>query len=597
MMSVLRLPDRRLLLILGGAIAPLVGLLCLGIWTIRQERELAEKRLNDDRGKTVSIAGQELAARLQTLILRAMSGSVGPADAEIALFASLESGTLRFPWHTLAPTDREERDYVEGQKAMSADPAVAIARLRQMSVHNDANVRAHALSLLAVALRRGGMQHEATAADTELYRFPPEATDEYGIPFFLYAAKRMVTSPERAAIVAKLETELRRAWIPATAAFFIADIARQAGPIGAPLERAALDRGKEIERAAALLGEASGDHSTFWRMSDDAGEPLLAGLSETRKTAIAVRADAVFNSIHLPAGVEWVTGSRSDGATAYDNAPQIKIRFGPDHGVESSIPRQILYMTSLGLITITTAFSALLLHRDIRRESRLAALRSAFVSSVSHELRTPIAAIRAYAEMLDLDRAEAAARPAYLKTIIGETERLSRLVEGVLEFSRAEQSKRVYTFHPMRLNEIVESAVGAMRYTLDQGGFEVRIRRVADPSVRGDRHALEQVFVNLLNNAVKYSGERREIDICVRLEDGSGIVEVRDYGVGIAAEDQQKIFERFYRVEDSTAKNVPGVGLGLSIVEEIVRGHGGRVAVESAPGRGSAFSVILPLEP
>jgi len=199
--------------------------------------------------------------------------------------------------------------------------------------------------------------------------------------------------------------------------------------------------------------------------------------------------------------------------------------------------------------------------------------------------------------MLDLNRAEAAARPAYLKTIIGETERLSRLVEGVLEFSRAEQSKRVYTFHPMRLNEIVESAVGAMRYTLDQGGFEVRIRRVADPSVRGDRHALEQVFVNLLNNAVKYSGERREIDICVRLEDGSGIVEVRDYGVGIAAEDQQKIFERFYRVEDSTAKNVPGVGLGLSIVEEIVRGHGGRVAVESAPGRGSAFSVILPLEP
>ncbi len=563
-------PDRRTLLLTCGVSAPCVMLLVLGIWIMRQDRELAEKRAADDHGRIATLAGQELSARLERLMVRAVTGEVKPADRDIALVGSLESGAVRFPWQ---------------REAASLADREPIARAR-------------ATLLSVTALHKAGRDREASAAGRGLLAMPAHIADEYGVPYFFYAAKRIAGSPEASPdLLRNLEAALNGAWLPPAATYMIADIARQTGRAGDATQQRALARAKEIERAMSMLSEIASRGSPP-RISLDAEEGLLASMAEAgggKKIVAAVRASSVLNSISLPSGARWAMGSGNGGLPVSDAAPQLKIQFVGPAPNESFFPRQLLYAGALGLVFLTTALSAFLLYRDMRRQAGLARLRSAFVSSVSHELRTPIATIRAYAEMLDMGRIEAAQRPAYLKTIIGESERLGRLVEGVLEFSRLEQGKRTYRFEPVPLNEVIQSAAQAMHCALEQNGFQLRIDSQSDLCVSADRHAMEQVFINLLSNAIKYSAARREIDLGVRQEGGNAIVQIRDYGVGIALEHQERIFERFYRAEAPDGRRVPGVGLGLSIVEQIVTAHGGRVAVESAPREGSAFSVILPL--
>jgi signal transduction histidine kinase len=132
-------------------------------------------------------------------------------------------------------------------------------------------------------------------------------------------------------------------------------------------------------------------------------------------------------------------------------------------------------------------------------------------------------------------------------------------------------------------------------YSLQQGGFSVRIEAEPIPPVRAEREAIEQAITNLLSNAIKYSGESREIHIELRREADRAVVRIRDFGLGITAEEQPRIFERFYRTRQSRECSIPGTGLGLALVEQIVKAHGGEVTVNSRPGEGSAFSILLPL--
>src|ERR1051326_546254 len=347
MMAFLRrpFPDRRTVLLIAGAVAPCVGLLCLGIWIIHQERELAEKRVVDDRARMASFAGQELSARLETAVLRAVSGRVTPADGEIALIGSLESGVVRFPWQPVETHGLTQADLADAGEAMYRDPENAVGRLRQVwKQSTSVNSRAKALLLMAIALRRAGRIGEAAGAERDLRLLPVSVADEYGVPYFLYAAKQTATSPEAApSLLRDLDAALRNAWLPPMAVFMIADIARQVGPAGVSVEQRALMRARELERAIALLSGISAGTSVPWRISTDPEAPLMAAISEPKKLMAVFRARSVLNSIPLPSGAEWVIGSGRRGLAVHDSMPQLKIQFASTPAIGGSFPRQLLY--------------------------------------------------------------------------------------------------------------------------------------------------------------------------------------------------------------------------------------------------------------
>jgi len=255
-------------------------------------------------------------------------------------------------------------------------------------------------------------------------------------------------------------------------------------------------------------------------------------------------------------------------------------------------------LLALLLVLSATLFGAYLLWRDVRREVQMAEMRSQFVSSVSHELKTPLTAIRMFAETLRLGRSkDLETQKEYLDTIVNESERLTRLLNNVLDFSKIEQGKRIYRPETASLSEIIQTAARAMEYPLSQQGFKLHVQ--ADeglPEVRVDRDAIEQAILNLLHNAMKYSGESRDIELRLQRKDGHALIQVVDRGVGIDPREKERIFEKFYRIPSEENKRLPGTGLGLTLVSHIAKAHGGHIEVESAPGRGSTFSIYLPLE-
>jgi signal transduction histidine kinase len=248
-----------------------------------------------------------------------------------------------------------------------------------------------------------------------------------------------------------------------------------------------------------------------------------------------------------------------------------------------------------------TALSVLLLLVSLaltiqahRRSAELARMQSDFVAHVSHQLKTPLSLLSAATETLEMDRVRSPDRFAeYLRTIHAEAARLSQLVQRVLEFSRMQQ-RRDYEFESADLAALVRETVAAFADGLSARGFAFDVR-VDGPSplVRADPAALEQVLINLLDNAVKYSGAERDIAVRVYTNRGSAIVDIIDRGMGIAPREQKRIFERFYR---APGPGRPGFGLGLPIVKELIDAHGGGVDVDSVPGGGSTFRVRLPLD-
>jgi len=255
-----------------------------------------------------------------------------------------------------------------------------------------------------------------------------------------------------------------------------------------------------------------------------------------------------------------------------------------------------LMITFIGLVAMVILVATIAGLRYTARQLELAHLKSSFVSNVTHELKTPIALIRLSAETLQLRRFSTPAEgDAFLAGIARETRRLQQLVDNILDFARLEAGQAELRPGTVDLARVVRETVEDFRPRLEQQGFRVALDLPEGlPPVRGDAAMLQHCVLNLLDNALKYSRERREVEVSVEARDGAVAASVTDHGIGIAPADQKRIFEKFVRVQTGLVHDVKGAGLGLSLVHQIVRAHGGRVELASSPGEGSTFTLVLP---
>jgi len=240
--------------------------------------------------------------------------------------------------------------------------------------------------------------------------------------------------------------------------------------------------------------------------------------------------------------------------------------------------------------------ATLLVIRDVTQARRLTATRRDFVANASHELKTPVASIRAAAETLRdgaIDDPPAARR--FTEQLEREAVRMSRIVADLLDLSRLETGSEMDD--QVRLDAVAADEVERMGDAAGIRGVAISVDATAVPAVRGSARDLSLMVRNLIDNAVRYTGDGGSVDVSVRAEDDSVVVKVADTGIGIPQRELPRIFERFYRVDRARSRETGGTGLGLSIVRHVTENHGGEVTVESELGQGTVFEVRLPTAP
>ncbi len=260
--------------------------------------------------------------------------------------------------------------------------------------------------------------------------------------------------------------------------------------------------------------------------------------------------------------------------------------------------RRGIYLYMFILLAGILIFGLTLTIRIVSHELELGKLKSDFVSTVSHEFKSPLTSIRQLAEMLQTGRVPSEERrQRYYDVLLEQSERLSLLIDNILDFAKMEEGKKEFEFEMVDMGLLLGELVSTIQQQVRHEGFTVQIQIDTPlPSIQADRAAITQAITNLIDNAIKYSAGAKNVHVRGFTENQYLIISVQDFGVGIQPEEIDKVFERFYRGGDELTRTVRGSGLGLTLVRQIVQAHHGSVHVESEPGRGSTFSIRLPLQ-
>ncbi len=260
--------------------------------------------------------------------------------------------------------------------------------------------------------------------------------------------------------------------------------------------------------------------------------------------------------------------------------------------------RRGIYLFMFILLAGILIFGLILTTRTVAHELELSRMKSDFVSTISHEFKSPLSSIRQLSEMLQSGRVPSEEyRQQYYDVLVEQSERLSLLIDNILDFSKLEEGKKEFDFRMVDIGVLLQETVSTIQDQVRHKHFDIQLKiDKLLPVIRADRGAIAQAVTNLIDNAIKYSGNSRKIMVSGFTEDQHLVIEVKDYGIGIRKEEIDKVFERFYRAGDELTRTVKGSGLGLTLVKQIVEVHHGNITVHSEPGHGSTFSVRLPLE-
>jgi signal transduction histidine kinase len=533
-------------------------------------------------------------------------------------------GALRTPkWQrALAEIQALEAGGQNAQALQRIDVLLADAR--------PASVEATLRLARARVLDAMGRSDEADAAARKIVDCCAEARDEYGTSFAIYAAwkraglsggrldsaragqlirelsdlygRGVLGSTEDATDIALLAGRLNDTLATAdlvTLARHARDVAAQWATDEQGMSHWLKETGLPVDRTRPVIAPIRGqpnEVAAAWLV--DGGQVLAARLEMARVEEWIAAWPGTGGSLRLSMDPAESGGQAADVASAplFPEAPALTVSArstGADS--ESDQLRERLFVGAVVFSLALTIGIGLFVLRDRAREARTAALQSTFVAGITHELKTPLASIRLLAETLRMNRAKPESRDELLETIVEETDRLERFVDNVLSSSRIDSGTRAYAPQLIAVGDVVRSTAGRFETMIAKHGFRVVQRIEAlDLRVRADPEALGQAVMNLLGNAVKYSGESRDIEIGVSQNESEAEVRVSDHGLGVPPAEHDRIFDSFYRTAEARAETT-GAGLGLSLVRHFAEAHGGRVTLRSQPGQGSTFSVWLPI--
>jgi two-component system sensor histidine kinase SenX3 len=352
--------------------------------------------------------------------------------------------------------------------------------------------------------------------------------------------------------------------------------------------RRLLDAVEHAERRRGEEARAASDAVHAARRLEQALDAMPQGVVVTDETGEVVYrngiAEAFSSARHSDALVEAAIGDLVTVAlTGHSDSRPLDL-FGP--------PRRSLTITATPHPS-AAGLGAIVVIEDVTERRRLEAVRRDFVANISHELKTPVGALALLAETL-LNEDDAAITHRLAERIVQESFRVGRTIEDLLELSRIE-SGELPRREPVPVHLVVAEAIERIRPAAEQAGIDLVVREPAPRlAVFGDRRQLVSALYNLLDNAVKYSDEGSSVEVFAVTDGREVELSVRDHGIGIPTRDLERVFERFYRVDQARSRQTGGTGLGLAIVRHVMQNHDGTVRVESRPGEGSTFTLCLP---
>lgn len=634
-----RLERRLVALIVAITVVPLALLVWLGWRLIQQDRLLEQQQIQ----QRVEHAADLLVAALQRAIADA-DRYLGPhldplPDGAVAV-------TFRRQDVEVVPVDRvafvpiphplpEPAAAVfargEALEFRQRDLTAASASYSELAKSHDPSIRAGALLRLGRTLANAGRPDEALAVYARLVEIEGVAVDTVPVELIArYARCRLLQEIHRDADLRAeadaLGQRLRSGRWSLTRsiyALYARDAATWLGASGTALESEtlgdAVDALWQAWRSSKTDGEPAAGRKTIevddrtltvsWHASADAYRALVATPRFVESHWLTTL-ESIGQDQHISFALRDATGKRSLGPAALTTGATA-LRSAADNGlpwtiVASSLQpapehrefqlRQRLLMAGFVVLLSMASVAGYVMVRAVSRELAVVRLQSDFVAAVSHEFRTPLTALRQFTDMLrdrrDLD--DAHRRMAY-DAQSRATDRLTRLVESLLDFGRMEAGARSYHFELRDCADLVRRVVEEFQPDANVTGHAISLQGQAPGLVEIDDEAMSRAVRNLLDNAVKYSPQPSPIEVALDRRNGHVVISVRDHGIGISPQEQAHIFTKFHRGDQARLKGIKGTGIGLAMVREIVQAHRGSVEVASEPGKGSLFTLVLPV--
>jgi signal transduction histidine kinase len=600
-----------------GLIGVLAVVLCLpaatiawfGFRLIEQDRALESQRVTEGREQAANKAVQTLFALLSDTALLTKN----PGDG--ALLVHLPGSPLLY--RRAAPAEVSVESFRDGENLefQQGDPKRAIEIYRKRIQSANPLLREGALLRLGRALGKSGKVEEALGVYAVLAKMETSTAEGWPAPIAAsWSRCRLFESAGRSRDLHQEAMHLRqillqgRYLLSRTAYVTFADDAARWCGLSRPtvLERLT-DAALELEAQVRASRQPSSGNSL---LTVD-GESVVVVWAETRGLLAIFAATSAFVEREWLSKTEpgiWLRDDRGrelgtvrQGQTALrhpmeSRLPWTVLAVAPAQG-EAVAARRRLLLILIGAVGVFTLAGAYFVVRVVRKELVLARMQDDFVAAVSHEFRTPLTTLRQMTEALDDGRVTSPEhRASYYRSLSGATNRLHRLVEDLLDFRRMQSGALEYRRTRLNARELTQRIVSDFQREAAPQGFEIVARSAPDVHLVGDPEALSRALWNLLDNAVKYSGKSRSVELSVDQHDRSIAWVVHDHGIGIPASEIPRVFHKFYRGDEARHAGIRGTGIGLAMVEQIVEAHHGRVSISSEPGVGSVVTMTIPME-